>query len=253
MLSISYPVRGIRAWFPVFVVLLFGLLVGCSRESYTELMNAAKDGNAVAAKQIIERGADVNASTNKGKRALMMAASEGRTEVARLLIERGAEVDVADAYGTTALIVAATAGHTEVSALLLEHGANPTVRDSSGGSPLVNATFFGHAATVKLLLSKYSQLEKQDGEELLLLAAGLGHVEIVDALIDHGVSVNGRGLKQRTALMAATAFNKMDVVRLLLARGADKYAADEDGNTALAVAKEKGNDEIAALLADAKP
>jgi hypothetical protein len=224
------------------------MLAGCSRESYTELMRAAKDGNTTAVKQILDRGADVNERNNKGKRALMLAASEGRTEVAKLLIARGAEVDAADVYGTTALIVASTAGHTEVAALLLEHGAAPAARDSSGGSPLVNATFFGHTATVRLLLSKLSVLEKQDGEELLMLAAGLGHAEIVGALIDHGVDINGRGLKQRTALMAAAAFNKPDVVRMLLARSADASVTDEDGNTALAVARDRGNDEIVALL-----
>lgn len=248
MLSISVPARLARVWLPVYVVLLLGLLSGCSRESYTELMKAAKDGNAVAVKQILDRGADVNASTSKGKRALMVAASEGKAEVARLLIERGAEVDAADVYGTTALIVAATSGHTDVVALLLEHGADPAASDSSGGSPLVNATFFGHADTVKLLLSKLPKLEKQDGEELLMMAAGLGHAEIVGALLDYGVNINGRGLKQRTALMAAAAFNKIDVVRMLLARGVDLAAADEDGETALTVAREKGNDEIAALL-----
>lgn len=248
MPSIYNQVRAPRAWLPVFVVLLIGLLAGCSRESYTELMRAAKDGNATAVKQILDRGADVNERNDKGKRALMLAASEGRTEVAKLLISRGAEVDVADVYGTTALIVAATAGHTEVAALLLEHGADPAARDSGGGSPLVNATFFGRTDTARLLLSKLPTLEKQDGEELLMLAAGLGHAEIVGGLLDHGVNVNGRGLKQRTALMAAAAFNKPDAVRMLLSRGADTTVTDEDGNTALTVARDKGNDEVVALL-----
>ncbi|HEX23139.1 MAG TPA: ankyrin repeat domain-containing protein, partial [Chromatiales bacterium] len=56
------------------------------------------------------------------------------------------------------------------------------------------------------------------------------------------------GLKQRTALMAAAAFNQPEVVRLLLKRDADPKARDEDGETALSVAEDKGNKEIISLL-----
>lgn len=237
---------------PFLLALLVLLVVsGCSGERYTELMNAAKGGNAAAVQRVLERGADVNERTSQGKTPLMLAASEGHAEVVRLLIQQGAEVDVADSYGTTALIVAATAGHAEVVALLLEHGADPKAQDSSGGSPLVNAAFFGRTQAVQALLSKMPPLEKQDGEELLLLVAGLGHGNILDALIAHGVDVNGRGLKSRTALMAAAAFNQAEVVRRLLKQGADAGLTDDDGMTALRVAEDKGNDEIITLLKQA--
>ena len=100
---------------------------------------------------------------------LMFAASEGYNDVAQLLIEHGAKVNIADHYGTTALIVASTAGNHDVVELLLNHNANPDVRDQSGSAPLVNAIYFGHTETVKRLLPKLGKLEKQDGEELLLL------------------------------------------------------------------------------------
>lgn len=232
-------------------VLFLAAVSGCSSERYTELMNAAKDGNVAAVQHALERGVDVNERTSQGKRPLMLAASEGHVEVAKLLIQHGAEVDAADSYGTTALIVAATAGHHKVVALLLEQGADPTVQDSSGGSPLVNAAFFGRTESVRALLSNMPPLTKQDGEELLLLSAGLGHADIVDALITHGVDVNGRGLKSRTALMAAAAFNQVEVVRRLLKQGGDVRLTDDDGMTSLQVAEDKGNDEIAALLAQA--
>ena len=67
-------------------------------------------------------------------------------------------------------------------------------------------------------------------------------------MIDFGISANARGLKQRTALMAAVNFNRPEVVKVLLAKGADTDAKDVDGNTALSVAREKGHSEIAGLL-----
>lgn len=229
------------------------LLSACSREYNTELMNAAKGGNNDAVLDVLKRGADVNEQTNKGKTALMFAASEGHTNVSRLLIEKGAKINIADNYGTTALIVASTSGHDEVVALLLEHNANPAVRDESGSSPLVNAVYFGHTKVVSLLLAreklaKNKTLNKQDGEELLLLASGLGHNDIISEMIDFGISANARGLKQRTALMAAAAFDKADTVKILLEKGANPDARDEDGNTAYDVANDRGSDETLALL-----
>ena len=224
------------------------LMSACSREYNTELMNAAKGGSDTAVQNVLARGADVNEKSNKGKTALMFAASEGHANVSRRLIEHGAKVDIADNYGTTALIVASTAGHDEVVALLLEHNANPVARDDSGSSPLVNAVYFGHTKTVSLLLPRQKNLDKQDGEELLLLASGLGHNDIINVMIDYGISANARGLKQRTALMAAAAFDRAETAKILLARGANPDARDEDGNTALDVAKDRGSDKVLALL-----
>lgn len=242
------------------LLLVAVLLCACSREYTSELMSAAKDGNLAAVQAIVQRGSDINEASNKGKRPLMFAASEGKVEVARWLIEQGADVNAADNYGTTALIVAATAGHHDVVKLLLDSGANAQVRDETGGAPLVNAVYFGHTETVQLLLENLAQpktaqtkslaLDVRDGEELLMLAAGLGHVDIVRLMIESGINANGRGLKQRTPLMAAAAFDRPEVVKALLAKGADPAARDEDGNTALAVARDKGNDKVVALLAE---
>lgn len=245
--------RGLKRVASCALLLSVVLLGGCSREHTTELMNAAKDGNLQAVQSAAQRGADVSERSNKGKNALMFAVSEGHPDVAKWLIDQGADVNVADNYGTTALIVAATAGHHETVKLLLHHGANIQVRDESGGAPLVNSVYFGHTETVQLLLGHLSRkdvtpLAKRDGEELMMLAAGLGHVAVVGVMAKFGVDVNGRGLKQRTPLMAAAAFDRAEVAKVLLREGADQQARDEDGNTALAVAREKGSDKVEALL-----
>jgi uncharacterized protein len=239
------------AW--LVAVLSVLLLSACSREYTTELMNAARDGNLKAVQAAAQRGAEVDERSNKGKSALMLAALEGRENVVQWLIEQGADVNAADNYGTTSLIVAATAGHDAVVKLLLDQGAEIEVRDDNGAAPLVNAVYFGRTQTVQLLLDalmsgKTSRLDKRDGEELLMLAAGLGHADIVDLMAKAGIDVNGRGLKQRTPLMAAAAFDQLAVAEVLLAQGADPAARDEDDNTALSVARDKGSDKVAALL-----
>jgi ankyrin repeat protein len=236
-------------WYVIFLVLLTGLSA-CGGEHLSELMKASRDGNLAAVKRALDRGADVNYSTEKGKTALMYAASKGHTDTVKLLLEHGAQIDKQDNFGTTAIIVAATAAKTKTAEYLEQHGADPTHKDSSGGSALSNATFFGHTDTVKALLSHADQLGKKDADELMMIASGLGYLEIVKVLFDHGIDVNARGIKQHTAVMAAAAFNKADVVKWLLGKGADPALKDEDGLDAFDVARENNNAEALKTLTD---
>lgn len=225
------------------------LLTACSGERYTALMSAARNGDTEAVRRMLDLGANVNEKTSKGKTALMLAAAGGFTDTVKLLIGRGADVKIRDNYGTTALIAAATSGHPDAAVVLMKQGADPTFKDSSGGSALSNATFFGHTETVIALLNNMSELSPEVGNELLMLAAGLGHKKIAAALLDKGVSPNATGIKKRTALMAAVAFDKLELVKLLLKHGADINARDEDGATALQVAQDKDSkQEIIDLL-----
>jgi len=52
--------------------------------------------------------------------------------------------------------------------------------------------------------------------------------------------------------MAAAAFNKIELVKLLLDNGVDIAASDDEDMTALQVAENKGNNEIVTLLRTAK-
>ena len=65
------------------------------------------------------------------------------------------------------------------------------------------------------------------------------------ALLKSGeVSANMRTPHSHTPLMLAVAVGYTDVVRLLLQNGADVAAQDNDGNTALGIAKRRGDEGI---------
>lgn len=82
----------------------------------------------------------------------------------------------------------------------------------------------------------------------LITAAAGGHVELVKLLLRHKAQVNQPDGFKGTALMAAAGKGDKALVELLLASGADARAKDDDGKDALALAKEGGRQEIAALL-----
>lgn len=76
--------------------------------------------------------------------------------------------------------------------------------------------------------------EIRNNAEPLNAAADYDHSEIAKFLIDHGADVNGRArMFGETALMTAAGSASVAVLRLLLARGADPDAVDNEGANAL--------------------
>lgn len=72
-------------------------------------------------------------------------------------------------------------------------------------------------------------------------------------LLDHGAQVNAQTYDTTTPLMAAAWADKMDVLRALLAHGADPALRDKQGQTALQWAALRGWDDAISLLRDRSP
>lgn len=92
----------------------------------------------------------------------------------------------------------------------------------------------------------------QSPGEQLLEAAGMGDTAIVQALVDTAVDIN---VKDRTfgytPLIVAARQGHIDIVQILLERGADVEATDNYGSTALYWAKKNQREEIVQLLLEA--
>ena len=73
-------------------------------------------------KQLIQNGADVNATDYNGKTALMRAAEAGRTQNVEILIDAGADIHAKDNKEWTALMYAEWDDHTDIIKLLKAAG-----------------------------------------------------------------------------------------------------------------------------------
>ncbi len=116
---------------------------------------------------------------------LMCAALEGRTEVVKELLCKGADVNAKDGAGRTALMFAVINLHRETVHALLTHGADVDAKANDGGTALMLAAACGDQAMIEALLNNGASVRGQFvGTNLTanVLAAMRGFSEIVQLL-----------------------------------------------------------------------
>jgi ankyrin repeat protein len=93
---------------------------------------------------------------------------------------------------------------------------------------------------VKLVMSGLEINAKADGVRVsgrrkltLRKAATAGSLIVVCGLLSLGINIDGTNAKRETALLQAARAGRLDMVRLLLSRGADATLAAQIGETAL--------------------
>ena len=124
---------------------------------------------------------DVDPRNAADETPLMMAALKGYADIARELVDKGADVNKP---GWTPLHYAATAGHLEIISLLLENHAYIDAESPNGSTPLMMAAAYGTASAVKLLLEEGADplLKNQLGLTAIDFAQGARHAEFADII-----------------------------------------------------------------------
>jgi ankyrin repeat protein len=218
----------------------------------TALMWAVGDLDKVQA--LLDRGADVNARADSGRTPLMIAVgSPGAADVVKLLIEKGADVRYSH-QGFTVLVAAVEDGDRAVVRLLLAKGADVKAKNRVGWTALHAAALAGDRAIAEDLLAHGADVnasETLQGRTPLLWAAAGGRTDLVKLLLDHGADIKVReSFGGTTALICAAASERGDLglVNLLIAKGADRGATDEHGDSALDWTRRRGRREIVQAL-----
>ena len=139
-----------------------------ARNGETALHRAAKYGHVNECRQLIARGANVNARDEDLETPLHHAADKGHAEIVWLLLARGADANARDEDRDTPLHKAAEEGHVEICKLLLAGGARMNARNEDGEPPLVKALDDEQWETAKFLLARGADASvKKHGLDLI--------------------------------------------------------------------------------------
>ena len=154
--------------------------------------------------------------------ALIAAAWENDLDEARRLIDEGADVNAKDDSAQSAYLISTSEGYLDLLELSLEHGADVKSLDSFNGTGLIRAADRGHVEIVRRLLE-------------------------TDIAVDHVNNLNWTALLE-AIILGDGGPRHAEVVRLLVDAGADVNLADGNGVTPLAHARERGHEEMVAIL-----
>jgi uncharacterized protein len=240
-------------------------------QNQTALMWAAAERHSNVVSALIATHADLKAHTKDGFTAIHFAARVGDLETVQLLLAAGVDINlltqsgdqtqtVSDAGGAsggrgggarggggggaaggfTPLLIATLRAQMDVALYLLDHGADPNI-DAAGLTPLhwASTSWEGFAAN-----PVYGFEDPMSG-----IPDRQAKLRLVKALLAHGANVNARMTKRQpsfatgyadavgaTPLLLAASVDDVEMMRILLAAGADPKIPTATNATAIMAA-----------------
>lgn len=251
-----------------------------SRKGCTALIMAVRAGFIDAVKLLLEREEKaagsmpiIEVSDDSGRTPLSYAAVMNQVDILRLLLKYGAKVDprrskidrngdkIASSDGRTPLMETCQNGFIECVNVLLEGNADPAATNNRKETPVMFAARYGHTKIVHLLDVKRVQQgtsfeSDKNGFTALHRACAYSHIDIILDLLrsqaanDNNAArllsiVDGNG---NTPLLSAVLAGQDMVTALLLDRGADGAARQNEGKTAVWLAAESGHTQVLKVL-----
>jgi ankyrin repeat protein/HEAT repeat protein len=171
---------------------------------------------------------------------LVERSADGNAKAVAAMLDRGADPNSVDRAGRTALHRAAQRDHLDVMRLLIDHGADVNVKDAAGASVLHEAASSHESQAVEILLQAGA---RPDGAALAQ-ACWLGRSKTMKLLLDAGATPDD-------GMVRAAQGGHAEILKLLLARGANANTKSRGGDRPLHTAALQGGFETVRLLLEA--
>jgi len=192
--------------------------------------------------------------------ALLMKVAYQDLEGLKGLIAGGVDINVQDdMQGNTALILACTYGFTDIAKYLMSEGADVNIQDTMYGNTALFGAAYRSQELVEILLANGADIHAKSKEgttafTISVIGALRGSVttDVASILLERGADVDEAPdtgpAAGYTCLMMVARNGNPELVKFLLSKGADINAKAKDGSTALSLAMEENDAEMAALL-----
>ncbi|ORX57875.1 ankyrin [Piromyces finnis] len=193
-------------------------------------------------KILIEHGADILMRNNNGETPLHMALRKPKTVVLRFLISHGADMNEENFAGETPLMYAIKIQNFEGFEILVDRGADINYRNAFGLSVFIyiiqlKIPEYLKIAFLKMLIRHGVEVNAQDyhGKSALFYAIKKNSPDLVQFLLEiDEVDINLTDRFNQTPLMVASKGNKNpEILKLLIAYGANPNIQDNNGKTSL--------------------
>ena len=242
-------------------------------QNQTALMWAAAERHPAVVKTLVDAHADLNARSKEGFAAIHFAAQKGDQEILQIFLAAGVDVNLrtepdasrkqstetliagrgrtegpggtyyrknSSTAGYTPLLIATVRGEVSMALFLLDHGADPNIGDA-GFTPLHWASTTWESYTANPV---YGFEDPMGG-----IPDRQKKLQLVKALLARGANPNARMTKTQptfaggyadalgaTPFLLASSVDDLEMMKILLAAGADPRAATEANTTAIMAA-----------------
>lgn len=214
-------------------------------------LQACKNNQKGVVQTFLKRGGvNVNKRDETGNTPLIYACIKNSRDIVKLLLENGADSGLCNINSRAPLHFAAETGNKEIIALIVEAGADVNCSDKNGVTPLMLMAKFGKTDAALTYIKNQNvdiSLKDNDNHAAIDYATASGLRELVKALSYESQEAHTDAYGN-TPLHQACWNGQGEVVKVLLEKGAEVEKLNDDGESPLILAVEKGNLVIVDLL-----
>jgi len=206
-----------------------------------ELHNATIARDSTRIEYLLKRGAKINARDTDNQTPLMVAIKTNDLSVINGLLEYGADPNLQDSDGWTAAMHAVRSNEPKIFRLLGKFKANFNIVSKDNLTALAMAVFNNKANAAVAMLDNNAKPDFAMGTakyNALMLAVQKGNLQMAQTLLQYKASPNAKNAGGLTPLMIAAYGDHDMLVSLLLKAGANVNLKDDQGKTAIELAKE---------------